>query len=275
MKEKIFKIIIVLFILLIPSLVVGPKIEVNVKGEIGGYVEYFEMEKSVKSVQKFLLQWYNSESISCMSRMEFEIYDSENYITSVWSGGKEMLPGVSRHFDAYWLPQKEGNYSVNIVIHHCQDIIESDPINFSVESVPTAEKILIIEAKNLPEKKIEVKIKSNRDLKNVIIIPSDYPPGWLFNGENIENVKGGEEIIKVLDYEPSVWSEERLNIQAFSFDGKYSSEKIDFFLKEEKYFWDKYSYGIFFITLILLILSLTANLYLFLKKTITHKYRKL
>ncbi len=275
--KKIF--LFLLFILLIPLPVLSPRIEVNVKGKIGGNIEYFEMNETTDSLQKFVVQWYNSESANCRSRIEFKIYENSYndsaYIKSIWSEVRDMTPGMSNSFEAYWIPQNKGNYSVKIIVHHCYEIIESDAMNFSVKSLPNREEIIDIEAENVPGRKIRVSLKSDIDMENVIIVPTDYPLGWIFNGERIDKVEAGETITKELEYEPSIWSSENINIQAVSLDGKYSSEKINFALKEEKYFWDEYGYIVLFLITALLVASVIINLYLFSRYKETDKNRKL
>ena len=275
--KKIF--LFLLFILLIPLPVLSPRIEVNVKGKIGGNIEYFEMNETTDSLQKFVIQWYNSESANCRSRIEFKIYENSYnesvYIKSVWSEERDMTSGMSNSFEAYWVPPNEGNYSVKINVHHCYEIIESDAMNFSVESLPKREEIIDIEAENIPGRKIQVKLKSDRDMENIVIVPTGYPLGWVFNGKRIEKIKAGETMVRELDYEPSVWNEENINIQAVSLDGKYSSEKIDFALKEEKYFWDEYGYIILFLITLSLVASVIINLHLFSRYKGSDKNRKL
>lgn len=238
------------------------EVKVKVRGNIGGYIEYFQMEKEVDSVQKFLVQWYNSESVSCLSRMEYRIEKNGETIDRVWSDEKEMRAGVSRHFEAYWLPGEEGNYSTTLIIHHCHDTIESEPFNFSVESLKVPEETIKIKAENLPERKIEITLKSESDLEKVLVIPTNYPGGWIFNGEELASLKAGKETKIVMEYEPSVWMEETLNLQAIGLDGEHSSQEINFKLEEKKYFWDEYGYIIFLGVLSLLVLSFTFNIFL-------------
>jgi hypothetical protein len=253
-----------LFIIMIPT-AAALQIDVEVSGKIGGYIEYFEMEEAVDGVQTFSVQWYNTESANCRTWMEFEIYENGKVIDTVWSEGKDMTSGVSRDFEAYWTPTQIGDYSAKIAVHHCNEIIESELMNFSVTSVPDPESIIEIEAENLPDKKIRVILKSNKEINNVIVVPEKYPLGWIFSAKKIEKLEPGKNEV-VMEYIPSVWSEEKIKLQAMSLDGKYSSEKINFALEEKKYFWDEHGYTIFLFFLIMLILSLTGNFYLFLKK---------
>ncbi|UCG95913.1 MAG: hypothetical protein JSV92_02630 [archaeon] len=264
MMRRIF--CIMLCILLVSPSVLAVEINVRVRDKIGGQIEYFELEKNVDSVQRFVIQWYNSESVSCRSRMEYRIGKGGGKYETVWSDEREMPVGVSRHFEAYWLPEEKGNYSTVLVIHHCHDAIKSEAFNFSVESVPRSEETIGIEARNLPGKKIEVMLDSDTDVEDLIVIPTNYPAGWIFSSKRLENLEAGEGAKLVLDYEPSVWMEEKVDLQAVSLDGRYSSEKISFKLREEKYFWDENGYSIFIVVLILLILSSMANIYAFSRK---------
>lgn len=270
---KIF--LVLLCILLVPSMASAMRIDVNVKGKIGGYIEYFEMEKEVDSLQEFSLQWYNTESVSCESRMEFKIYRENESFVSVWSQGKKMLAGVSDHFEAYWLPAERGNYSVKIVIHHCHEFIESGLMNFSVGKVAEPEEVIDMGIRNLPERKIEITLKPERDLENVVIVPTNYPQGWVFNAEKTGKISAGEEFKKVIEYVPSVWIEETVSLQAVSSDGTYSSEKTEFRLKEVKYFWDEHGYNLFLLVLLVLVLSVSANFRFFFKNRRKVKHRKL
>lgn len=263
-----------LCLLLIPALVPAFRIEVNVKGTVGGYIEYFEMKETTDSLQKFGLQWYNSQSANCKSRMEFRIYEDE-YVESVWSSSKEMLPGVSDYFEAYWLPAKEGNYSVKIAIHHCQEIVESEPIDFFVESLPNSEDVITMEAKNLPDRKIEVILKSKRDVEDVVIVPSDYPIGWIFAGVKIGEIKEDVDAVAIVNYEPSVFRDESVTLQAVTLDGKYSSESVNFMVKEEKRFLDEHGLSVIFLIATGLIVSVLVNVYLIFKNKKAEKDRKL
>lgn len=252
-------------IVLIPA-AAAIEINVSVRGKIGGYVEYFDMDDPVESVQKFSVQWYNSESASCRSRMEFRIYEygSEGYET-VWSGSKNMFPGSSDSFEAYWLPEREGNYSVKMVIRHCHDLVETGLMNFSVRSVPRPEESIDISAENVPGRKIRVTLFSESYSGKVVVIPDDYPIGWIFAGKSVD-MEPGKKTVLEMDYEPSVWSEELVSLHAVSADGSRSSEKFELVLKEDLYFWEEHGLTLFALVLTATALSLGLNFYLLLRK---------
>jgi len=256
-----------LCLLLIPALALSLRVDIGVTGNIGGNVEYFDIEQA--AVQKFMVQWYNSESVNCMSRLEFIIED-ENYTKSVWTNSKKMLSGVSDYFEAYWLPPHSGNYSMTMVIHHCYDIVESEPIEFSVGEIPESEDAIEIGLKNLPESRIEITLKSERDVKDVVVIPKNYPYGWIFPAGKLD-LESGKENKLVIEYEPSVFTEESVTFHAVSADGKYSSKPANIVLREEKYFWDGYGMIVTLIITFLFVVSIIINVR-FIK---TMKYRKL
>jgi len=257
MNKKLIPIVII-SIILFSSFASSLKIDVEIKSKLGGMVEYFDMKKVLNSdIQEFKIQWYNSQSISCKTRIEFKIYKNDEYLESVWSEEKITYPGESEYFYSYWLPISEGNFSVRPIVHHCNEVIEGKLINFSVLSLPKPQESIGITAKNLPKGEIEVKIKSNETLKNVVIIPKNYPLGWIFTSKKIEKLEGEEKTI--LTYKPSVWSKETVTLQAISVDGKYSSKEISITVKKEESFLEKYGYYILIVIIILLSIS---NLYL-------------
>jgi len=151
----------------------GMIIEVAVGSRIGGNMEHFEMNENVTGIQEFETQWYNSQSVSCMSRMGFKIMKNGEFVDTVWSEEKEMLPGVSDSFFGYWSPEEKGNYSIRIKIHHCHEIIETEAMNFTVLSVPNPREKIVMETENLPGHKIKVTLSSDEDLKDVAIIPKN------------------------------------------------------------------------------------------------------
>ncbi|MCD6367656.1 MAG: hypothetical protein J7L45_01065 [Candidatus Aenigmarchaeota archaeon] len=256
--------VLIIFLILMVSFPIAHslKINVNIHGKLGGDLEYMDLKKVVNStLQDFKVQWYNSGSVSCKVRMEFQIYKDGKYLESLWSKEKIMNPGISEFFETYWLPTEVGNYSVKLVVHHCYEVLPGKMVNFTVISTPKPKKMLKIRAKNLPDGKIKIDVESNTSLSDVVIIPKDVPLGWIFTDAKISKVENGPETTYI-EYEPSVWKKEYVTLQAFTSDGKYSSEEIDVEVKKEKTLWEKYGTGILFVLFAFLI---ATNLYLFSK----------
>ena len=122
-----------------------------------------------------------------------------------------------------------------------------------------------ISAENLPDRKIRVVLTSESYAGKVVIIPSDYPMGWVFSGKAVEMEPGKEAVVE-LEYEPSVWTDEHVTLQALSADGRQSSGKIAFALEEEKYFWEEHGYYLFVLVSVVMSISLALNFYLIFRK---------
>ncbi|MFB6075519.1 MAG: hypothetical protein ABEK17_00075 [Candidatus Aenigmatarchaeota archaeon] len=239
-------------------------VSVNVRSAVGGTVEYSDMIDSLNSTpQRFDVHWYNSKSVSCKSRLEFAIFNETNYtgyVDSVWSSEKILKPGISEHFKSYWIPNYPGNYSVVLRIHHCNDIFDKVLGNFSVLSVPNPERDIEINARNLPNSKIEVKLESNRSLEDVIIFPENKPMGWIFETESVDLVEPNKEKNIKLKYRPSVWEKTSVDLIAVTEDGMHSSTIERVAVKKEKTFWENYGHLILFLTILTLSLS---NIYFY------------
>ena len=259
-------------ILLIPQ-AMAVRVEIIVDGNIGGNVEYFEMDENVEGVQEFVLQWYNSQSISCSSIAEFDIYKEGELAGTTWSEKKVMMSGVSDSFYSYWIPDETGNYSLRIRIHHCHEIIETELMNFTVSSVPVPEEKIQIETKNMPDGLVQVKVLSPEDLKDVAVVPEDYPIGWIMSGKKIDLEAGREKTI-FIEYEPPVWIKEDANIMAISLDGKTSSPKDRVVLEKKQSFMEEHGLIVMAALIILLVLSTVTNILILLKRR-NLKHRKL
>jgi hypothetical protein len=67
-------------------------------------------------------------------------------------------------------------------------------------------------------------------LENVVIIPSNYPQGWIFTQKRVNELKN-EEIIE-LEYEPTIWKPTEVVIHAFTEDGEQYASK-SFFMERQ------------------------------------------
>mgnify|MGYP006312183179 FL=1 len=124
-----------------------------------------------------------------------------------------------------------------------------------------------METENLPGHKIKVTLSSDEDLKDVVIVPEKYPVGWVFAGKKT-NLKAGEEKIEIVEYEPSVWRNERVRLRAVTLDGTSWGEE-SLVLKDKKTFSEEYGTIVTISVTILLFVSLVLNLVL------ARKYRNL
>ncbi|MDY6774140.1 MAG: hypothetical protein SVS85_02970, partial [Candidatus Nanohaloarchaea archaeon] len=242
------------FLVLISAFAAGIPVKVEVEGEVGGTVSYLEMNKNVTGLQHFTVQWYNSKSVNCKSRMEFHI-TGENVSESAWTRRRTMEAGMSSVFETYWRPPHDGRYNVSLRIHHCYDILEKDLPGFTADLPNNASRELSLEAENLPGGKVRVSVGSNRSME-AVVVPVETPKGWVFDSSSALNTGPEGQETATIQYDPSVWSEKTAIFRAVSVDGRYVSEPVTVTVKKESRFWKKHGEKVYITIILALFLSL-------------------
>ena len=82
------------------------------------------------------------------------------------------------------------------------------------------------------EDHIKFDIKSKENIKNIIILFSDYPESWIVEQKKIENLDKNDAIPINIKYIPADWSDKEIRIHIFTKDGNfYKTEQL--ILKKE------------------------------------------
>lgn len=255
--KKIFIPVFFTFLLTV-TVAYGMQIDVSVEEGIGGNIEYVEMNEEVNdSLQEFIVQWYNTESVSCLTRFEFEIYNStdrDEKIKSVWTEEKEMHPGTSDHFRTYWHPESTGNFSVNIRVRHCNEIITEEAGNFTVTETKNTTDDISLESTNLPDNRIQINVDTEHETDDLIAVPEDEPTGWIVEPSEFD---GND--TTTINYEASIFEPENISYRVFSHDGTLVSQEEKVEVRQVKTFWGRHG---FYILLIAIIFLLSSNIYL-------------
>ncbi len=219
---------------LLVSLASGVRIFINVSPRIDGKVSLFNL--SQHNPVFFTLHWENVGSVGCKVRMRVEVYSEDKLVYVGWSREKELWPGAATSLLAYAFLE-EGNYTVHPYVHHCYLVYDLPPKPLRVVNTSVKKGgVEIVEAKTY-ENYVKVKIKSTRDLERVVIIPKDYPLGWIFESTLVERIRTGEEREVKVYYEPSIFSEENVTLVAIANDGSFAEKT--FTLKIEKSMFQK------------------------------------
>jgi hypothetical protein len=248
------------FMILFMSTASALMINVTVAGEIGGHVDYIEMKEALDGeVQHFMLNWYNTKSVGCDTRMRIDMHDVDGkYVDTAWSDSAVLEPGEQLDFHIYWYPKKEGHYNPALKIYTCQEVITQEIAGFDVLSLPSPENTITMEAENTDDG-IKLTLTSDSDIDNVVVVPTKYPFGWVFESTHVDFLKAGESRIVFMEYAPSRWKEEKVTLRAVSVSGRQASEPVEVEVKEERSFFDAV---LFPVIIAALVLSILLNLYL-------------
>lgn len=259
--KKLLLFLVLFFIFLVP-LSYGLVLNVNIKSQIGGVIDYLNYSKKINSTpQEILINWANIESIGCDVRFRVDIYQNTSngskLVYTGWSEKKGIEPGDHGLFKIYWFPKNlSGNFTGKIRLYSCAEIFNVEK-NISFEVIKP--KQTFNETKDFDvnvettKKWVDIKIKANKDIKDLIIIPKEYPIGWIFESEKIDEIKEGEEKTIRLNYEASIWKPVGITLELVTMDGK-DYKTLQFILAEKKEFpWNQVIIAVLSIIILILI----------------------
>ncbi|MBN2013675.1 MAG: hypothetical protein JW778_00695 [Candidatus Altiarchaeota archaeon] len=253
------RIIAVAFLLLVPSAVAIIEVQVYVSGLIDGRIPHSEIPEVVNDTpQSFLVVWENTGSVGCGFRLRADIYevlnDTRRQVYTSWGEEKPIEPGGTGNLAAYWYPGRSGNFTVRTFLYFCNSIKDGPAANFSVyRSNRTGSRIPAEITTEATEDYVEFRFDPKEDINSILIVPRDYPTGWVFESKSLESIKKGEENTVRLGYEASIWKERNITFDIVSADGRfYQSSKVSLMKKEE---FPIYQAIIMFLVIVILILS--------------------
>ena len=207
-------------------------IEVDISEDIKSEIIHESITTSFNIVN-FSIEFYNTGSVPYDTRARIFVYKEGKLIFSGWSQEEDMMPGEKKAFDVYWYANSPGNYESKLRVYFGNEIIEDEKREIQIKDPPEPEDVFIIENFRTYDDHVVFDIVSKNNVENVIIIPSGYVSGWIFEQKIIESIK--KDMIKTIsiDYQPTVWKPTNLKIAVIAEDGRFYSEKIVEMKKEQ------------------------------------------
>ena len=248
-----FVFLIIFILLFLPYLSYSQEVKVGVKEILESEITSLKYNSLLESGEPFKVSFelYNSGSVGYRARVRLDIINQTNLYYTGWSEEKSLWPGSSGYFEVYWYPVNiTGSLEAKVMIYYANNIKELEPIKFKIVGIGNPEKDIEITDFKTYEDRIVVGLKSNKELENIIIVPSGYPYGWIFEQSKIDKISKGEEKKVELKYESTIWKETEVMIHVFTEDGKHYTSKsflmqiekpnvniLSYFIKIFKIFW--------------------------------------
>ena len=230
MKKLIL--IAVLFVLILAKIVFSSLIEVDINEDIKG--EIFHVGVNISSnIVKFSAEFSNTGSIAYNARARIFIYKNDKLLFNGWSQEKTLMPGDRKIFDVYWYASSPVKYESKLRFYAGNEIFESEKKEFQVNEALVPEDNFEIMNFRTYDDHIIFDLKSKNDAKNIIVIPSKYVLGWIFEQKTIDYMKKGSVKAVSINYYPTFFEPKDLKLAVVAENGKYYSEKTLEMRKEQ------------------------------------------
>ncbi len=211
----------VLFFVFIAGSAYAPPVYVSVTGKIQGRIDYQNYSSHLDSApQAILMNLENIGSAGCIVKVRADFRKGDKYLGTSWSEIEPMEPGGHFLFHNYWMPDETGTITADITIYQCYELFDGGKILFQVvnSTVHETRNLHVTDVKN-SKNEINLTITANRTLHNILIIPKDYPLGWIIEPRKIDNIEAGEQKTISIEYEPSTWHAQTLGFNIVTQDG--------------------------------------------------------
>jgi hypothetical protein len=180
---------------------------------------------------KISFELFNAGSVGCKALARVDI-SKDSYSFTAWSKPILLQPNDREYVELYWFPYNvSGNFSGRIRYYCANEIKEIKNFSIDVKDYISLSPSIEIVSPKIFERKITLNVKSNAT-QDLIIIPLDFPKGWVIEQKKIHVEKGKMKYVE-LDYSKDMWKVGRLTIIAVSEEGDYGIKTID--IKKEPY----------------------------------------
>ncbi len=210
------------------------KIDVNVLELINSEAKEINHD-SYNNVLKISYDVMNSGSIDYGTRVRLDIFNGTKYTTTLWSKEAVIIPGNRKTINLYWYsPGEFETWTAKARLYLAYEIKEIGNLT-EISGKGNSANTLEISSMRVYENEIKLRVKNQNDAdaKNVILYPINYPAGWLFEQEEIGDIKAGSDKAAAIHYETSAFREREITLIAVSEDGKNYGTKT-FTLKKEE-----------------------------------------
>jgi hypothetical protein len=247
------KILFLVLLFLVPG-VLALDIKLNIDEKIDGHMPWLNVTSFPP--QKFAMTWENTGSIACRSMARIDFFREDERVYTSWGPESLLRTGESASWELYSFLNESG-YNFTVTVYHCNEPFQLGPYELSIQKPGQAADSIKIVNSDANEESVNVYVMAEKDLENVVVIPADYPTGWIFESGRIESIRRGETKVVTMNYRPTLWEGAAVTFVAATEDGSYAQTKPVILRRQET----DYS-GIFFAILSIAIVTI----YLYCKK---------
>jgi hypothetical protein len=221
-------------------------IEVDIVKLLETEIASFDANSSTDLV-KFSAEIRNKGSIAYTARARVDVMNvssvygsDESYeLFTAWSPEKEFMPGDRKSLELHWYNNKTGSFTVRLRVYYGNEIlerfyvVEKDTTTPFVRTTERQKDVFWVDEFRVYDKIIIFDVTAREDSEDIVVIPTSFTRGWIFEQEKITKLKAGRTKTVVLSYEPTVFTNDDLKIATVSAKSGLYSERAFKLVKNE------------------------------------------
>jgi hypothetical protein len=229
------KALILLLILTLVPISECQNVDVKILGDFKHQVVTYSYTQS----DGFLIfdsEFFNPGSVGYNVKARFDIFNGTKMIYSAWSPERLMEAGSRERFVLYWFPGNlKGNFSVQGRFYYNNEleVLGKEQLQDFEPSNPVIE--IDVGKVKVFDDGIFFDITPNETLEGAVIIPMNFPSGWVVDQATVGRLESGKKHEIDLPYESGSLVEATPEVLVISKDGKFYGFR-QFNLEKEKGF---------------------------------------
>jgi hypothetical protein len=199
-------------------------VEVGIAETLEGNISSITYDNT-SNIAKISVEFYNTGSVPFKARIKAEIFNESDMLFSGWGKEEDFMSGDKKVSDIYWYTNNIGDYFAKIKVYFGNDVVEYKRFGFSITKSVEPEDVFEIKNLRTYDDHIIFDLDSRKEAENVIVIPTKYTPGWIFEQAEVGNISGNSSKLVVMKYYPTIWKPSNTTLAIVSDKGTYYTEE--------------------------------------------------
>ena len=227
------------------AFVVKVGVEETLQAEVTSF--YFNSTADLAVVK---LEIRNRGSIAYSARTRIDLYSASNVseveeadeMFTAWSEEKQMMPGDRKNFELYWYNNRTTDIRdiiVRVRVYFANEIsetfyeVEAEDMVITIRPAGVDRDTFAVKEFRVYDDFIIFDLVAKEDVGNVVVIPSSFTKGWIFEQASVRDMRTGTPRTAVIPYQTGVFAEDAMTLSFVSDDSRFHSEKT-FTLKKNE-----------------------------------------
>ena len=213
-----------LTLVILATIVYATNVKLEVSQKLLAELHNLDYEKYIENKPfKLNFRFVNPGNVPYKVRARLDIFKDSNHVFTGWSEEIPFNLGDDKYIQIYWYPENtSGKFKGILRLYYATEMMDDGSIEFEIKNDKLPDETIQLLDLETYEDEMVLTLKSDENVENVVIIPKNYPLGWIVSQNNIEKLEKDKETKVRISYDPSIWEpKNKITFQVATEDGKY------------------------------------------------------
>lgn len=218
-KKTAFAAPLFLSAMFVVSVASAADISVNIKETLDAKVTAFQYGEA--DLVNFSVELYNTGGFPYLARPRIDVLQPDGSVFTSWGQERAVQPGERSSFGLFWFTEAVGSFPARLRYYFGG---EQQSLEFVIDkpSSGQAQSAFSVRDFRTYDRYVVFDVASSIDARGVVIVPQNYPPGWVFETRQLDRLTPAASRTVVLPYS-GVYVPSDIEILVASDSGNYAT----------------------------------------------------